>query len=293
MLAENVLNQPGSTLPPEPTDVRVQWQGRVRSWVGPHMLVLGVLIAVAILAPLLAPYDPVHANPSIQVQPPSPSHWFGTDIYGMDIFSRILWATRLDFSIALLGVLIGLGIGVLMGAVSGFVGGVVDDALSRLAEIAQSIPLFLFALMVFAALGNSRLVLFGIIGFANVPIFMKLVRSVVLPMRESDFIAASRAAGLPRWQIILRHVIPNSLAPVTSQASISCAYAIQIVAGLSFVGLGVPIPQPEWGSMIQEGAGRIIYGEWWPALFPGLAIVIAVVTFQGIGRRLARVYAAG
>lgn len=255
-----------------------------------YWALLGVFVLVAILAPWIAPYDPVEADLSSQLLAPSGTHWFGTDQNGMDIFSRVLWATRTDFSISIIGVLLGVGIGVPIGAAAGYLGGIVDDALSRTAEMFQSIPFFLFALMVFAALGNSRVVLVGVIAFANAPIFLKLTRSVVLPLRTSDFIAAARCAGLGPGNVIARHVLPNSLGPVASQLSISCAYAIQIVAGLSFLGLGVRIPHPEWGSMIQVGAGRIIYGEWWPALFPGLAVFLAVIAFGGIGRQLSRWY---
>jgi peptide/nickel transport system permease protein len=251
---------------------------------------LAVFLLVAALAPWIAPYDPVRADLASQLLSPSTKHLFGTDANGMDIFSRVLWATRSDFSISFLGVLLGVAAGVPLGAVSGFFGGFVDDLLSRLSDVIQSIPFLLFALMVIAALGNSRVVLAGIIAFVNLPIFFKLTRSVVLPMVASDFIAASRCAGLRSPALIARHVVPNALGPTASQLSISCAYAIQIVAGISFIGLGVPIPEPEWGSMIQLGAGRIIYGQWWPAFFPGLAVMLAVIAFGGIGRQLSRWY---
>jgi len=253
-----------------------------------HWVLLGLFVVVAVLAPILAPYDPLHSDFGDQLAPPNSRHWFGTDIYGFDILSRVLWATRSDFSIAILGVLLGVLVGVPLGAVTGYFGGVPDESLSRVAEMIQAIPLFLFALMVFAALGNSSVVLVGLIAFVNVPVFQKLTRSVVLPLKGADFIAAARCAGLNSLQIIVRHIVPNSLGPVTSQLSISCAYAIQIVAGLSFLGLGVPTPHPEWGSMIQEGASRIIYGEWWPSIFPGVAVFLAVIAFGGIGRQLSQ-----
>jgi peptide/nickel transport system permease protein len=263
---------------------------RTARFVNVYWVLLALFVLLAILAPWITPYSPVQADLASQLLHPSARHLFGTDQNGMDILSRVLWATRIDFTVSIVGVLIGVGIGVPLGAAGGFVGGLVDDVLSRVAEMAQSMPFFLFALMVFAALGNSRFVLVGVIAFANAPIFFKLTRSVVLPIRNSDFIAAARCAGLRPLSVIIRHVLPNSLGPVSSQFSISCAYAIQIVAGLSFLGLGIPIPKPEWGSMIQLGASRIIYGEWWPAVFPGLAVLLAVVTFGGIGRELSRWY---
>lgn len=282
------MNQPATIA----VDVSVFGNARRRAAgaVNVFTIMLAVLVVIALLAPWIAPYSPVQADLSSQLLPPSAKHLFGTDENGMDVFSRVLWATRTDLTVSILGVLLGVAIGVPLGAAAGFLGGAVDELLTRPAEMAQSLPFFLFALMVFAALGNSRVVLVGVIAFSQAPIFLKLTRSVVLPMRQSDFIAAARCAGLGSLSLVNRHVLPNALGPVSSQLSISCAYAIQIVAGLSFLGLGVPIPQPEWGSMIQVGSAQIIYGHWWPSVFPGLAVLVAVITFGGIGRILARKY---
>ncbi len=285
-----------STAPLEPaptavwTEPAVGRASRVRPFLTPYWALLALFVLVAIFAPLIAPYDPLQADPAAKLLPPSGSHLFGTDSNGMDVFSRVLWATRTDFTVALLGVGIAFAIGVPIGAASGYVGGWVDEAINRLSEVVQSIPLFLFALLVFAALGNSRTVLVGVVAVVNVPIFLKLTRSVVLPMKSQDYIAAARCAGLPARSIIARHVMPNALAPVASQLSISCAYAIQIIAGLSFIGLGVEVPHPEWGSMIQQGAGLIMDGDWWVSVFPGIAVLLAVIAFGGIGRQLSRWY---
>jgi peptide/nickel transport system permease protein len=287
----NVAQLPPELPPVQPSgQIRQFWGERAQVFNG-YWVVLGLFVVVAILAPVLAPYDPVRSDLPNQLLAPSWQHWFGTDIYGMDIYSRVLWATRTDFSIALIGVLLAVIVGVPLGALSGYLGGLADDALSRFSEMIQAIPLFLFALMVFAALGNSSRVLVGVVALVNAPIFLKLTRSVVLPLRGADFIAAARCAGLRPIQVVIKHILPNALAPVSSQFSISCAYAIQITAGLSFLGFGVPIPYPEWGSMIQEGASRIIYGEWWTSVFPGLAVLIAVLGFGGVGRQLHKMYA--
>jgi peptide/nickel transport system permease protein len=278
--------------PRQPGRVRTRY-GRVRRspFMTPYWGLLALLVLLAIFAPLITPYGPVHVDLDQQLLPPSREHLFGTDTNGMDIYSRTIWATRTDLSVALAGVAIGMAIGVLLGATSGYLGGIGGESLSRVAEVIQSIPLFLFALMVFAALGNSRVVLVGIVAVVNIPIFLKLTRAVVLPMVTRDFIAAARCAGLRPRQIISRHVLPNALGPVASQFSLSCAYAIQIIAAVAFLGLGVPIPEPEWGSMIQDGAGKILDGQWWISVFPGLAILAAVVALGGIGRQLARWYA--
>jgi peptide/nickel transport system permease protein len=255
-----------------------------------HWIVLAAFAVLAVFAPVIAPYSPIASSPTELVLPPSWHHLFGTDTYGFDVFSRVVWAARWDLAISVIGVILAALIGVVVGALSGYLGGAVDDGLSRVTEITQSFPVFLFALMVFAALGNSPFVLVGVVAFAFAPVFFKLTRSIVLPLRTSDFVAASRCAGLAPPEIVIRHVLPNALGPLASQFSIACAYSIQIVAGLSFLGLGVPIPYPEWGSMIQEGAGRIIFGQWWPAVFPGIAILLVAIAFQGIGSQLNRYY---
>jgi peptide/nickel transport system permease protein len=286
MLAEEAL-----ATAPEPRRRHIRRGGRLRPFLTPYWLLLFLLIAVALLAPVISPYDPVKANLNAVTQAPSWHHLFGTDSNGMDVFSRVLWATRTDLSVALLGVLLGMVVGVPLGAISGYIGGLRGEAISRASEVIQAIPLFLFALMVFAALGNSRGVLVGIVAFVNAPQFLKLTRSTVQPLVSMDYIAASRGAGLTPRQIVVRHILPNALGPVAGQISLSCAYAIQIIAAVAFLGLGVPIPQPEWGSMIQIGADNMVQGQWWISTFPGIAILVSVIAFGGIGRQLSRWYA--
>jgi peptide/nickel transport system permease protein len=144
--------------------------------------------------------------------------------------------------------------------------------------------------MVIAALGDSRAVLVGAVAFTNFPVFFRLTRAAAAPLRGQDFIAAARCAGLGPAAVGVRHVLPNSLGPALSQLPVQAAYALQIVAGLSFLGLGIPVPQPEWGSMIQDGAATVLNGQWWVAFFPGAAVFLAVIAFDGIGLRLADRY---
>jgi peptide/nickel transport system permease protein len=217
--------------------------GKLRANV--HWIVLGAFALLAVFAPLLTPYSPIQSSPTELVLAPSWAHPFGTDTFGFDVLTRVLWGARWDLAISVIGIILAALIGVVLGALSGYIGGAIDDGLSRVTEITQSFPVFLFALMVFAALGNSPFVLVGVVAFAFAPVFFKLTRSIVLPLRSSDFVAASRCAGLTAPEIVISHVLPNSLAPLASQFSIGCAYSIQIVAGLSFLGLGVPIPYPE------------------------------------------------
>jgi peptide/nickel transport system permease protein len=255
---------------------RVPWAG----WV-----LLG-LVLVAIFAPLIAPYDPTAAKPADRLLPPSSAHWFGTDKLGMDVFSRVVYAARWDLTITILGIVGAVVAGTPFGALAAYRGRRLDNVLSRFAEITQSFPLVLFALMVFAALGNSARVLVGVIAFVYAPVFFKLTRSIVLPLREADYVLAARCSGLSTTRILRRHIIPNALGPLAAQVSLMCAYALQVVAALSFLGLGVPVPQPEWGAMIQSGYDGIIFGQWWPSVFPGLAILITVIAFMGVGRSL-------
>lgn len=259
--------------------------GRPRSAVLPWAT-LGLFVLLAVFAPWIAPYDPLRAVPSEQLQSPSWSHPFGTDRFGIDILSKIIFAARWDLTVPVLGVCFAFAIGTPLGAMSGYAGGVVDQAASRVAEVTQSFPAVLFALLVFAALGNSSPVLVGVVTFIYTPVAFKLTRAAVLPLRTADFVDAARCGGMPAPEILLRHVIPNTLNTLIPQIAVMSAYAIQIVAGLSFLGLGVPVPNPEWGSMIQEGAGFVIFGEWWPSVFPGVTIVVVVLAFQGIGRQL-------
>lgn len=264
--------------------------GAVARGLGLYGWILVVLVLVAIFAPLIAPFDPTQARPAQRLLAPSWEHPFGTDTLGMDVFSRVVYAARWDLTITIAGIIGAVLVGTPFGALAAYRGGALDSVMSRAAEVTQSFPLVLFAMMIFAALGNSSRVLVGVIAFVYAPVFFKLTRSIVLPLKNADFVLAARCSGLTTSEIVRRHIVPNSLGPLAAQFSLMCAYALQVVAALSFLGLGVPLPNPEWGSMIQSGAGRIIFGEWWPSVFPGLAILITVIAFMGIGRRLSRRY---
>ncbi len=263
-------------------------RARARWLLSPPMVVLVVLVLAGLFAPLIAPYDPVTPNPAEKLRPPSAEHLFGTDSYGMDVFSRVLYATRTDLSVALISVLLGVLVGMPLGALAGYVRGPVDGVLMRFTEILQAFPQILFAMAVFAALGNNLVILVLILAFLNVPVYLKMVRSVTLPLKESDFVLAARCAGHSDLSLVGRHVMPNTLVPVFSQFSLSCAFAIQMVAGLSFIGLGVRVPNPEWGSMISVGANFIVFGIWWPAVFPGLACFLCAYSLNRLGNRLRR-----
>jgi peptide/nickel transport system permease protein len=265
-------------------------RARLRQWLlSPPVLILSLLVLCAIFAPLLAPHDPTTPVPAEKLLPPSREHWFGTDPYGMDIFSRVLYAARIDLSVAITSVLLGILVGMPLGAFSGFVRGRFDEVMMRITEIMQAFPPILFAMAVIAAAGNNLVNLTLILAFLNVPVYLKMVRSVTLPLQESDFVLAARCGGHSTLSLVGHHIIPNTLVPVFSQFSLSCAYAVQMVAGLSFIGLGVRVPQPEWGSMISLGASFIIFGKWWPAVFPGLAVFLTAYSLNALGHRLRRI----
>ena len=247
------------------------------SWrVNFNLALLAGIIILGLIAPLLPLQDPVAPDPFRRLEAPSAEHIFGTDTNGMDVFSRTIHAIRTDFALGLSSVVIGVLIGAPLGAISGYMGGFIDESITRVTEVFQGFPQILFGMAVLAAAGNSMLNVVLIIAFYNIPVYSKMVRSVVLPLRDAEFIQAAKVSGNGNLSIIFRHVLPNAMAPVFSQLPLSVAYAVQMIAGLSFIGLGVEIPTPEWGSMIQVGANQIVFGKWWASIFPGTALFISV-----------------
>ncbi|MBK8021232.1 MAG: ABC transporter permease [Chloroflexi bacterium] len=247
-----------------------------------NLAILAFIVVLGIVAPILPLQNPVKPLPLERLRPPSAEHWFGTDTNGMDVFSRTIHAIRIDFTLALSSVVIGVVIGAPLGAISGYYGGRLDDVLTRITEVLQGFPQILFAMAVLAAAGNSLTNLILIIAFYNIPVYSKMVRSVVAPLREVEFVQAALVAGNRPMAVVFRHIIPNALVPVFSQLPLSCAYAVQMIAGLSFIGLGVSIPTPEWGAMIQNGASQIVFGKWWVSIFPGLALFFSVWVLNNV-----------
>jgi peptide/nickel transport system permease protein len=248
----------------------------------PSLWALLLLVAAAAAAPLLTRYSPTAVNVGPQLAAPSSKHWFGTDGYGMDIYTRIVYGARKDLLLALAAATLSALIGVPLGAVSGFFGGWVDAILQRLSEMLQSFPVVLLAMAVLIALGSSLTNLAIVIAVINVPVYLRIVRSVVLPLERAEFVDAARLTGNSSASIIVRHLLPNVVGPTLAQFTVNFAWAIQIIAGLSFLGLGVHIPEAEWGLMVQQGSTYIVAGQWWPSFFPGLAIFIAVLTLNRV-----------
>jgi peptide/nickel transport system permease protein len=247
-------------------------------------LVIVVLIALlGLLAPLIAPYGPTEGNPDATLQPPSWSHLFGTDAIGFDIFSRVLYAARLDLGIAFGAVGIALLAGCLLGAMAGFFGRFTDEVIMRGCDILSAFPSFILALGVVAALGPSIPNLIFAIALVNVPVYARLLRARVLSVREAQYVRAATAIGCSRTRLMFAHVLPNSMAPIFVQSTLQAGYAILEAAGLSFIGLGVRVPTAEWGVMVNMGLQYVVSGEWWISFFPGMAIAVTVMGFNLIG----------
>jgi peptide/nickel transport system permease protein len=240
-------------------------------------------LVIAVIGPSIAPYGPLASNASQALTGPSAQHWFGTDSLGRDIFSRVLVATRIDFSIALSAVGFSFMVGGFFGAVAGFWGGRIERIIMRLCDMVMSFPLFVLAMGIVAALGNSVFNIILATAIVNLPFYIRVARTEVNVRREAGFIEAARLSGNSDWRILFHHLIPNALPPMMVQVSLNMGWAILNAAGLSFIGLGVSPPEAEWGILVAEGATYIISGEWWVALFPGAVLMLAVFTFNLLG----------
>jgi peptide/nickel transport system permease protein len=217
----------------------------------------------------------------------------GTDASGYDIFSRVIAAPRTDLTIALVANGLSLLVGVLLGLIAGYYRNWMTELLMRVSDVMQSFPVFISAMVLVALAGRSTANIVIALAFVYAPIYLRLTRSEVLSQRTRGFVEAARALGNSEISIALRHVLPNSLTPALIQASVTVGFAILLTAGLSFVGAGVRPPTPEWGLMISVGANQIILGEWWPSVFPGIAISLTVFGFAVLGNALERRYEGG
>jgi len=245
---------------------------------------LFTLIALcALIGPYVVPHDPLASDTAATLKPPSLAHWFGTDQLGRDIFSRVIVATRLDFFIALSSVALVFAIGGLAGVAAGYFGGWTDRIVSRIADTIMAFPLFVLAMGIVAALGNTVTNIVIATAIINFPLYARVARAEANVRREAGFVLAARLSGNGEARILLLHILPNIMPIMMVQISLTMGYAILNAAGLSFIGLGVRPPTPEWGIMVADGASNIISGEWWIALFPGAALMLAVFCFNLLG----------
>ena len=283
-----------------------------RDW----LFLIGVTIVatvtlLALIGPHIGPYDPTLTTPRVAVPPPGlteipglllaqftgqleyPPHWMGTDASGYDIFSRVIAAPRTDLTIALAANALSLALGVFLGLIAGYYRNAATELLMRVSDVMQSFPVFISAMVLVALAGRSTTNIVIALAFVYVPIYIRLTRAEVLSQTSRGFVEAARAMGRPELSIALKHVLPNSLTPALIQSSVTIGFAILLTAGLSFVGAGVRPPTPEWGLMISTGANQIILGEWWPSVFPGIAISLTVFGFAVLGNALERRYEGG
>ncbi len=242
-----------------------------------------LIVLAALIGPYVVPYDPLASNTTSALQGPSARHWFGTDQLGRDVFSRVIVATRLDFAIAVFSVALVFLMGGLAGVAAGFFGGWTDRIVSRIADTIMAFPLFVLAMGIVAALGNTVENIVLATAIVNFPLYARIARAEANVRREAGFVQAARLSGNGEFRILLGHILPNIMPIMVVQMSLTMGYAILNAAGLSFIGLGVRPPTPEWGIMVAEGAAFMVSGEWWIAFFPGLALMLAVFCFNLLG----------
>ncbi len=248
-------------------------------------LIILLVALMAILAPWLAPYDPVSINLADRLSPPSPQHWFGADELGRDILSRVMHGARVSLIIGLVVIAIAGGLGTLLGATAGYLGGRADNLIMRVMDVILSFPSLVLALSLAAALGPSLRNAILAVAFVQIPKFARLARGEALALREALFIKAARVSGFRAPWIILHHVIPNSMGPIMVLATLTIGDTILVAASLSFIGLGAQPPTPEWGAMVSTGR-KFLLDQWWYPTFPGLFIMLTVIGFNILGDAL-------
>jgi peptide/nickel transport system permease protein len=286
---------------PQPVQIVIGQAARRRAWrnvmaftrarlafhIG--LLIVAVSMFLAMFGPAIAPYPPETALPGETLQPPSWQHPFGTDVSNMDIFSRVISAPRIDLTIALASTAIAFVGGVLLGVVSGyFVGNrgvprILSEGIMRAADIIQAFLVFIFALALVGFRGPGIENVIAALAFLNIPYFLRITRGAVLQVRERPFVEAQRCAGASELRIAFVHVMPNALTVPIANISPTIGFSILLTFGLSFVGTGVPVPTPEWGSMIAIGAPNMMTGQRWTALFPGLALGATILGYALVG----------
>lgn len=247
------------------------------------LTLLALQIASILFAPWLTFYSPEEADPLMSLQPPSAAHWFGTDVSGMDIYTRIVYATRINLLISIVAVAFAFVVGVPIGLLIGFYRNWMSALVMRVFDFIQSFPVFVLGMALVSVMGQEIWNVAIVLAVLFIPMFARLIRAEVLSLRERPYVSAARCSGATDGSIMFRHILPNALTPAIVQVSISIGLAILLTAGLSFVGAGVRMPTPEWGLMVSTGAQQMILGVWWVALFPGLAIVISVLSFALLG----------
>lgn len=244
-----------------------------------------LIVLTGIFGEAFAPYDPLDVQIKDKLQPPSTDHWLGTDSLGRDVLSRIIVASRVSLLAALLVMGLSVSTGIILGLIAGYAGGLLDEILMRLTDVFLAFPPLILALTITAVLGPSLRNAMLAISISWWPWYARLVRGSVLSIKEKEFILAEHCIGASAGRIMLRHMLPNVVSLVIAQAALDMGSALVLASSLSFIGLGVQPPQPEWGAMISEGR-RYVFVAWWTGAFPGLAIFITVYLFNAFGEAL-------
>jgi len=253
------------------------------SWLG--LALLAMILFVALFAPLLAPYDPLEQNIAARLEPPSAEFWLGTDSFGRDVLSRLLYGARISLFVGFVAVLIAMLVGTVIGVVSGYVGGLFDQLVMGVLDVLLSFPTLLLGLMIAAMLGASLQNLIVAIAITEIAPFARVARAPTITLKQRDFVEASRSYGSGPLRIMFRHILPNMISDVVVVSSLWLASAIRTEASLSFIGLGVPPPTATWGGMIRDGFENI-FDAWWLAVFPSLAILLTVLALNLLGDAL-------
>jgi peptide/nickel transport system permease protein len=251
---------------------------------------LVIILLAATVGPSLVPYDPLTSDTALALKPPSRAHWFGTDQIGRDVLSRVVTATRLDLTIAVASVVLVFVAGGFAGVAAGYFGGWTDRIVGRIADTIMAFPLFVLAMGIVAALGNTVENIVLATAIVNFPLYARIARAEANVRRDAGFVQAARLSGNNDFRILLWQIMPNIMPIMIVQMSLTMGYAILNAAGLSFIGLGVRPPTAEWGIMVAEGAAFIVSGEWWIAFFPGAALMLAVFCFNLLGDGLRDIF---
>lgn len=259
------------------------YRARQQPLVATASIILMLISFAAIAAPVVAPFDPLDIHPSDRLESPGSTYFFGTDTFGRDVFSRVVWGARLSLLIGVGSVLLTVGLGALHGVVSGYMGGKVDMTLQRVADALMGIPPLIFALMVMAMIGDGTANVILAIGIVLAPSLSRVVRSSTLSVKQTDYVMASRSIGCTEYRILVRHVLPNVMVPIIIMASSTLGQAILAQATLSFLGMGTPPPYPSWGSMLGGSDYFLFEQAPWLVLFPGAALGLTVLAVNIVG----------
>jgi peptide/nickel transport system permease protein len=267
--------------------IKVWHSRRIRAFAQNKTAVLGLVLAtflvvIALLAPVLAPYDPLVQDVYNMLSPPSKKHFFGTDDLGRDVFSRVLYGARVSIVVGLSAVTVGTVIGLILGVSAGYFGGWFEIGVMRVVDVLMSFPVLVMGLMFMAILGPGMDKLILAIGLVLAPQVARLAHASTVALRDADYVVAAKAAGANPLRILRRHILPNIVGEILVMATLWTATAIRVEANLSFIGLGVSPPTPTWGNMIREGVRWLVVTPWL-SIFPGLAILLAVLAFNMVG----------